>query len=51
MKKFFKIALLTIFAIIPFMMVAGLKECGKLMNNPIIDDDSEEWEEDPMYEL
>ena len=48
MKRFLKIILLSIFAIIPVMVVGEIRKCGKLMNASV-DTDFEEWKEDPMY--
>lgn len=48
MKRFFKTALLTIFAIMPFMVFAGLKKYNKILTTPV-NRKSEEWEDYPLY--
>ncbi len=48
MKKFFKTALLTIFAIIPFMVFAGLKKYNRMLTTPV-NKKSEEFEDYPLY--
>lgn len=48
MKKFFKTALLTIFAIMPFMVFAGLKKYNRMLTTPV-NRKSEEWEDYPLY--
>ena len=48
MKKFFKTALLTIFAIIPFMVFDGLKKYNRMLTTPV-NKKFEEWEDYPLY--
>lgn len=48
MKRFFKTALLTIFAIMPFMVFAGLKKYNRMLTTPV-NRKSEEWEDYPLY--
>lgn len=48
MKKILKTFLLTMLAIIPFMVFAGIKKYNNVLTTPV-NGKSNEWEEDPLY--